>query len=158
ARQLMKELRAVDARARARLSPLAANLVAAGWRWAPEVAAALGATEVPKSPIAGFEVWRELQHWEDEPDPGKPGSELVGEQESEARLAASIGPSGEERAEQVAYLGAALYAFTPRERVGAPRIALVEAGTGVGKTLGYLAPATLWSEKNGPGLWISTYT
>jgi len=34
----------------------------------------------------------------------------------------------------------------------------VEAGTGTGKTLGYLAPASLWAEKNGPGLWISTYT
>ena len=41
---------------------------------------------------------------------------------------------------------------------GAPKIALVEAGTGIGKTLGYLAPASLWAEKNGPGLWISTYT
>ena len=158
ARHLFEDLRSVDARARARLAPLAANLVAAGWRWGPEVAKALGVTEAPKSPIAGFEVWRELKHWEDEPDPGKPGSEPVSDQESQARLAACIGSSGEERAEQVAYLGAALYAFTARERVGAPRIALVEAGTGVGKTLGYLAPATLWSEKNGPGLWISTYT
>jgi ATP-dependent DNA helicase DinG len=35
---------------------------------------------------------------------------------------------------------------------------LVEAGTGTGKTLGYLAPASVWAEKNGPGLWISTYT
>src|SRR5438477_1002206 len=43
-------------------------------------------------------------------------------------------------------------------RSGSPRIALVEAGTGTGKTLGYLAPASLWAEKNGPGLWISTYT
>ena len=40
----------------------------------------------------------------------------------------------------------------------APRVALVEAGTGTGKTLGYLAPASVWAEKNGPGLWISTYT
>ncbi|HWF65255.1 MAG TPA: ATP-dependent DNA helicase, partial [Rhizomicrobium sp.] len=46
----------------------------------------------------------------------------------------------------------------PREESGAPRIALVEAGTGTGKTLGYLAPASVWAEKNGPGLWISTYT
>ena len=46
----------------------------------------------------------------------------------------------------------------PRVRAGAPRIALVEAGTGTGKTLGYLAPASLWAERNGPGLWISTYT
>ena len=57
-----------------------------------------------------------------------------------------------------AYSDAATYAFGPREQAGAPRVALVEAGTGTGKTLGYLAPASLWAEKNGPGLWISTYT
>ena len=66
--------------------------------------------------------------------------------------------AGEARPEQASYTDAASYAFSARERAGAPRIALVEAGTGVGKTLGYLAPASLWAEKNGPGLWISTYT
>ena len=35
---------------------------------------------------------------------------------------------------------------------------LAEAGTGVGKTLGYLAPASLWAEANGPGVWIATFT
>ena len=35
---------------------------------------------------------------------------------------------------------------------------LAEAGTGVGKTLGYLAPASLWAEANGTSVWISTYT
>ncbi len=65
---------------------------------------------------------------------------------------------GTPRPEQMAYSDAAAYAFGPREESGAPRIALVEAGTGTGKTLGYLAPASVWAEKNGPGLWISTYT
>ena len=36
-------------------------------------------------------------------------------------------------------------------------LVLAEAGTGTGKTLGYLAPATLWA-KNGAPVWISTYT
>ena len=35
---------------------------------------------------------------------------------------------------------------------------LAEAGTGVGKTLGYLAPASLWAEANGPAVWVSTFT
>jgi ATP-dependent DNA helicase DinG len=35
---------------------------------------------------------------------------------------------------------------------------LAEAGTGVGKTLGYIAPASLWAEKNQGTVWISTYT
>jgi ATP-dependent DNA helicase DinG len=65
---------------------------------------------------------------------------------------------GSPRPEQAAYSAAASYAFGPREDSGAPRVTLVEAGTGTGKTLGYLAPASLWAEKNGPGLWISTYT
>src|ERR1700689_3842853 len=62
------------------------------------------------------------------------------------------------RPEQGAYVDAVTYAFEPREQAGAPRVALVEAGTGTGKTLGYLAPASIWAQKNGPGLWISTYT
>ena len=39
-----------------------------------------------------------------------------------------------------------------------PNIVLAEAGTGVGKTLGYLAPASLWAERNGGTVWVSTYT
>lgn len=39
-----------------------------------------------------------------------------------------------------------------------PNIVLAEAGTGVGKTLGYLAPASVWAEKNQGTVWISTYT
>jgi ATP-dependent DNA helicase DinG len=35
---------------------------------------------------------------------------------------------------------------------------LAEAGTGVGKTLGYIAPASVWAEKNEGPVWISTYT
>ncbi len=31
-------------------------------------------------------------------------------------------------------------------------------GTGIGKTLGYLAPASLWAERAGGAVWISTYT
>ena len=35
---------------------------------------------------------------------------------------------------------------------------VAEAGTGVGKTLGYLTPASLWADKNQGSVWISTYT
>jgi ATP-dependent DNA helicase DinG len=75
--------------------------------------------------------------------------------EARTRLARMVGVM---RPEQASYSDAATYAFGPRDEAGAPRVALVEAGTGTGKTLGYLAPASLWAEKNGPGLWISTYT
>src|SRR5262249_57160883 len=65
---------------------------------------------------------------------------------------------GATRKLQQDFTAAATGAFAPRARAGSPRIVLVEAGTGTGKTLGYLAPSSLWAEKNGPGLWISTYT
>ena len=35
---------------------------------------------------------------------------------------------------------------------------LAEAGTGTGKTLGYIAPASLWAEHNHGAVWISTFT
>jgi ATP-dependent DNA helicase DinG len=129
-----------------------------GWRWSPLILARIGPSQEKLSPIAGMEVWRGLPSWDDDPYPDKPGSLPVSADEARARLAQLVSPAGETRPEQAAYTEAASYAFLERERVGSPRIALVEAGTGVGKTLGYLAPASLWSEKNGPGLWISTYT
>src|SRR6185369_1626180 len=39
-----------------------------------------------------------------------------------------------------------------------PRMMLAEAGTGVGKTLAYLAPASRWAETDGRAVWVSTYT
>ncbi len=47
--------------------------------------------------------------------------------------------------------GRARRAARPRSRWSKPEPAPA-------RRLGYLAPASLWAEKNGPGLWISTYT
>ena len=158
ARLLLAQVSGAAESARSALAPLASNMARAGWRWGPAVIGALARDNKTASPVAGFEVWRGVKPWEDEALPARSSSHPVEETQARARLAAFLGSSGEQRAEQTAYLGAALYAFAPRERVGAPKVALVEAGTGVGKTLGYLAPATIWAEQNGPGLWISTYT
>jgi ATP-dependent DNA helicase DinG len=35
---------------------------------------------------------------------------------------------------------------------------LAEAGTGIGKTLAYLAPASLWAQTNSGAVWVSTFT
>jgi ATP-dependent DNA helicase DinG len=35
---------------------------------------------------------------------------------------------------------------------------LAEAGTGIGKTLAYLAPASVWAEQSGGTVWVSTFT
>ncbi len=155
---LLAELRAETAEKRARMRPLVALLARAGWRWGAAVGEIVGSPEKIASPIAGLDVWRGLPEWEDEAPPAKPSSLPVTPEEVRARLSQLVGSAGETRREQVAYAEAAAYAFAPRERAGAPKIALLEAGTGIGKTLGYLAPASLWAEKNGAGLWLSTYT
>ena len=154
ARALLEELAALPLQDRENLAPLVATMGRSGWRWAPLLQSILGET-AHGSPLAGMEAWRALPQWEDEAPVGAPGSQGVEAGEAEARLARLVGTP---RPEQAAYSAAAAYAFGPRDEAGAPKIALVEAGTGTGKTLGYLAPASLWAEKNGPGLWISTYT
>ncbi|HWA02221.1 MAG TPA: ATP-dependent DNA helicase [Rhizomicrobium sp.] len=158
AERLICELGNPDEKARAAIRPLAETMERAGWRWSPLILEEIGRSTQKLSPIAGLDVWRGLPQWEDDAANAKPGSLPVDPGEARARLRQLVGLAGETREEQASYAEAASYAFTARERAGAPRIALVEAGTGVGKTLGYLAPASLWAEKNGPGLWISTYT
>lgn len=158
AAMLLEELGGKPAAEKAALLPLLQVLARAGWRWAPPVAARIGESEPANSPIAGLDVWRELMEWEDDAAPAKPSSLPVGNEETQRRLAQLVGSGGEARPEQTAYAEASTYAFGARERGGAPKMALIEAGTGIGKTLGYLAPASLWAEKNGPGLWLSTYT
>ena len=155
ARSLLEEIAALPADAKAKLAPLIGTLTRAGWRWGPLLQVCIGEASPQGSPIAGLEAWRALPVWEDEPLVGTPGSQPVEPSEARARLLTLVGTP---RPEQAAYSDAATHAFGPREDSGAPRVALVEAGTGTGKTLAYLAPASLWAEKNGPGLWISTYT
>jgi ATP-dependent DNA helicase DinG len=154
--KLLDEAAAAPEADRAQMRLLAEQL-RKSWRWAEPLLEKLGPVERKPAPLAGFDVWKTLKKWEDAPPPGKPGSQPVSPEETRARLAALIG-DGENRPEQMQFADAAAFAFSPREREGAPKIALVEAGTGIGKTLGYLAPAGLWAAKNGPGLWISTYT
>jgi len=143
---------------KAKLQPIAASLSRAGWKWGPLVEAAVGPPERVGGPLAGYDAWKTLPEWEDTQAADRPGSLPVDGDEARARLAQLVGTSHEPRAEQGDYAQSASYAFGPREKAGAPKIALIEAGTGIGKTLGYLAPASVWAEKNGPGLWLSTYT
>jgi len=61
-------------------------------------------------------------------------------------------PDFEERAEQTKMALAVLDAFTNNHHL------LVEAGTGVGKSLAYALPAALWSKANKKRVVVSTYT
>jgi ATP-dependent DNA helicase DinG len=130
---------------------------AAGWPWASYAMAALGQPHATPSAEA-LKVWKRLPEWEEAPPAPPPSSHPVAETEARARLAALLGPDAEQRPGQADYAGAAAAAFAAREVRGDPHLVLAEAGTGTGKTLGYIAPASLWAEKNRGAVWISTYT
>jgi ATP-dependent DNA helicase DinG len=130
-----------------------------GWLWGPAVLAALPPSE-PSAVrrAAGLRVWIGLDEWS-EPAPGPaPGNEPVMPEEARSRLAELLGAAAEPRPQQGDYAAAVTAAFAPREEPDRPHSVLAEAGTGVGKTLGYIAAASLWAEKNRGAVWISTYT
>jgi len=132
-----------------------------GWAWAPHVLAALGVEAAPVggAPVMlGLEAWRGLPEWADRAPEPPPGNQPVSEDEARGRLAELLGGTAEERPQQGDYAAAAAGAFQPRAQADVPRFVIAEAGTGVGKTLGYIAPASVWAEKNRGAVWISTYT
>jgi ATP-dependent DNA helicase DinG len=136
---------------------LAARMGATGWGWAPFVLAALDRADAVPSSDA-LKVWRRMPEWEDAAPLPAPSALPVTEAEARARLAAMLGPDAEQRPGQSDYAGAAAAAFAPRETRGDPNFVLAEAGTGTGKTLGYLAPASVWAQKNHGAVWVSTFT
>jgi len=117
---------------------------------------ALGIGEPARKPrpAAGLDVWRLLANWE-EPPPATPPGMRTGRA---ARGAAVGSPDGVRAGPQHRRgatdperlrLGPRSEAFAPREEEDKPKVVLVEAAPAVGKTLGYVAPASLWAEKNG---------
>ncbi len=134
-----------------------------GWAWGAPVLAALGvAADTPRPRgLSGLDAWKRLPVWEDEPPATPPASHAVEPPEARTRLTEMLARGGlpaEPRPTQSDYASAVSLAFRPRERQGEPHVVLAEAGTGVGKTLGYVAPASLWAEKNGAPVWIATFT
>src|SRR5690606_1782719 len=75
-----------------------------------------------------------------------------------ARLDRLTGDGAERRPGQQDYARAATAIFAPRERRDTPQMLVAEAGTGIGKTLGYLAPAKQWIDESAGSVCISTYT
>ena len=129
-----------------------------GWIWAPSIIAALGADNDQGRGSAAMKVWDRLGEWSEHAPEAPAGNMPVDPSEARARLAQMLGEGAEQRPSQADYASAAALAFAPREMAGAPNLVLAEAGTGTGKTLGYIAPASLWAEKNLGPVWISTYT
>ncbi|MCS6921866.1 MAG: ATP-dependent DNA helicase [Elioraea sp.] len=143
--------------ANATAAGLAALMGQAGWPWTASILAALAAPDATPDARA-LRVWERLAEWEEIPLPLPPAQHAIEPADARRRLAEMLGPEAENRPGQADFASAACAAFTPRIAERAPRMVLAEAGTGTGKTAGYLAPASLWAERNGAPVWISTYT
>ncbi|GHH18869.1 DNA helicase [Sphingomonas glacialis] len=123
------------------------------WTWAPILAQRL------KTPdVAERWLFSKLGEWSEGAPRPQPRTVTLDADETQARLARLTGSAAEQRSGQRAYAQAAREAFAPRMAHGAPNMVLAEAGTGIGKTLGYLAPASLWAEKADGAVWVSTFT
>ncbi|MEX2450871.1 MAG: ATP-dependent DNA helicase, partial [Rhodospirillales bacterium] len=138
-----------------------------GWLWGDCVLAALGndagLSSAGTSPgerryTEGLKVWTGLKEWHERSAGGPLGSLPVEAVEARARLVQLLGAVAEERPEQKQYAELAAEAFAPPEHEGEPAFVVAEAGTGIGKTLGYIAPASVWAQKNNGTVWLSTYT
>ena len=136
----------------------AQSLTRLRWPWAGAVTERLAKPEKGERWLFG-----RLPEWEEAPPRPAPRTVTLAPGETEAKLAALVGgpfsqSGAEERPGQRAYAAAAAAAFAPRAVRDAPNLVLAEAGTGIGKTLGYLAPAALWAQASGGAVWVSTFT
>ncbi|MBT3332617.1 MAG: ATP-dependent DNA helicase [Rhodospirillaceae bacterium] len=156
AKALLKEL-AATLEHRDRLGAIAMTMAQGGWRWGPAVLAALG-IPADGNGAGALAAWQRLPEREDGAPPPAPSDHAISEEAARDQLAELVGAGAEARPQQFDYAAATAHAFIPRQEVDMPRLVLAEAGTGVGKTLGYIAPASLWARKNGGTVWLSTYT
>ena len=143
---------------------IARTMARADWAWGAAVVAALEAgghrpagsgRDHDPGPLA---VWTRLKEWQESAPPPAPGHDPVAPAAARKRLAHVLGDGAEPRPEQADYASAACAAFDPMEAEEQPHVVLAEAGTGVGKTLGYIAPSSLWAERNEGTVWLSTFT
>ncbi len=129
-----------------------ATLHRLGWGWAALVGARL------ERPARGERMlFSRLRQWEEAPDRVPP--KVVGVAPAEARRKLDrLTGQAETREGQRAMTEAVTSVFAPKRAKDAPNVLLAEAGTGIGKTLAYLAPASLWAEQSGGTAWVSTFT
>ncbi|HEX7800369.1 MAG TPA: ATP-dependent DNA helicase, partial [Asticcacaulis sp.] len=133
-----------------------------GWAWAPLLDAALARTDMPSdyAPPPALDVWTLLEEWEDQPPEGQARAVALSEAEVTEALNRDLQRANlsERRPEQLDFALKARDIFAPKWMTDQPNLLLAEAGTGTGKTLGYLAPAHLWAKKAQGQVWVSTYT
>ena len=176
AQMLLEDLRR-ELRGGKKIDPLEAarvmGLQGKGWPWTPFIFEALDEVYDPEAPVitkTALNIWRNLPTWSESAPPQPRAHHPVTGEESRNRLLSILNHEKTEiRPQQMDYATRMTSIFAPfpsassntyekAEEIASPHLLLAEAGTGVGKTLGYLAPASLWAEKNDGPVWISTYT
>jgi ATP-dependent DNA helicase DinG len=129
------------------------SLVRMRWPWAAQLAGRIAQPE-----RAERWLFSRLPEWDEAPERPQPAQVTLHDDEVLGRLAALTGEAAEQRPGQRGYAAETAQVFTPRARESAPHVLLAQAGTGIGKTLGYLAPASVWAERSGGTVWVSTFT
>ncbi len=161
ANALLERLRTAETSAREQALALAQLLYPARWPWAEPVLRALGAKPDADAGLRGrnaLAAWERLPEWEENPPAPPPGQQPVQPEEAVRELLRILGPGREPRPDQQKYAMEVAKAFAPRPSPNENIVLLAEAGTGLGKTLGYLAPAALWARRNAGSVWVATYT
>jgi ATP-dependent DNA helicase DinG len=129
------------------------SLYRARWTWSSEILPL-----VTKPDQAERWLFSKLPEWEEEPPRLAPRSISLEENAALSMLDRITGTGSEARAGQRHYTVQVAENFAPRQFKDAPNMLLAEAGTGIGKTLGYLAPSALWAQQSGGTVWVSTFT
>lgn len=125
----------------------------ARWAWSAAVSTRLD------RPISGEpQLFARLPKWEEGAPRPQPRTVVLNDAAVLARLDALTGGDAERREGQQAMASAIAPIFAPPSHKATPNMLLAEAGTGIGKTLAYLAPATLWAAESGGSVQISTFT
>ncbi|MEA3058970.1 MAG: ATP-dependent helicase DinG, partial [Sphingomonadales bacterium] len=129
-----------------------ATLHRLGWCWAPVIGARLERPERGERML-----FSRLKQWDETGERPPPRTVLVSPDDARSKLDQLTGRV-EAREGQRAMAEAVTGVFAPKPAKGSPNVLLAEAGTGIGKTLAYLAPAALWAEAAGGTVWVSTFT
>ncbi len=139
----------------------------AGWAWTPFILDTLGQPYDPQSPTnpkADMDIFKDIPEWAEEAPTPPNKFELVSGDETRAHLQTLLsrretsGRGSESRPEQINYATRVTDHFVPKPEDDSPNLLIAQAGTGIGKTYGYLAPAQLWAQKNEGRVTVSTFT
>ena len=129
-----------------------ATLHRLGWGWAPLIGARLERPERGERML-----FSRLKQWEEAGERPPPLTVKVAPADAREKLDRLTGRA-ESREGQRAMTEAVTQVFAPKPAKDASNLLLAEAGTGIGKTLAYLAPASIWAEEAGGTVWVSTFT